>query len=82
MYHVSAQGVDERMINVHYDYYYSYQPNALPLGQTGSRSCVGVVLTSYTSNDSVTDIHNLSIVKNTVDQVSGPVQGVKKKAVL
>ena len=22
MYHVSAQGVDERMINVHYDYYY------------------------------------------------------------
>ena len=24
MYHVSAQGVDERMINVHY-YYYSYR---------------------------------------------------------
>ena len=23
MYHVSAQGVDERMINVHYYYYYS-----------------------------------------------------------
>ena len=23
MYHVSAQGVDERMINVHYCYYYS-----------------------------------------------------------
>ena len=22
MYHVSAQGVDERMINVHYYYYY------------------------------------------------------------
>ena len=22
MYHVSAQGVDERMINVHYDFYY------------------------------------------------------------
>ena len=25
MYHVSAQGVDERMINVHY--YYYYHPN-------------------------------------------------------
>ena len=24
MYHVSAQGVDERTINVHYDYYYYY----------------------------------------------------------
>ena len=23
MYHVSTQGVDERMINVHYYYYYS-----------------------------------------------------------
>ena len=22
MYHVSAEGVDQRMINVHYDYYY------------------------------------------------------------
>ena len=22
MYHVSAQGIDERMINVHYYYYY------------------------------------------------------------
>ena len=25
MYHVSAQGVDERMINVHYYYYYVHQ---------------------------------------------------------
>ena len=24
MYHVSAQGVDERMINVHYYYYYCW----------------------------------------------------------
>ena len=24
MYHVSAQGVDERMIDVHYHYYYDY----------------------------------------------------------
>ena len=24
MYHVSAQGVDERMINVYYYYYYDY----------------------------------------------------------
>ena len=23
MYHVSAQGVDERMVNVHYYYYYA-----------------------------------------------------------
>ena len=27
MYHVSVQGVDERMINVHYDYYYYYYYN-------------------------------------------------------
>ena len=26
MYHVSAQGVDERMINVHYYYYYYFHP--------------------------------------------------------
>ena len=26
MYHVSAQGVDERMINVHYYYYYKPVP--------------------------------------------------------
>ena len=32
MYHVSAQGVDERMINVHY-YYYLHQP--------GNSVCVG-----------------------------------------
>ena len=25
MYHVSAQGIDERMINVHYYYYYYYR---------------------------------------------------------
>ena len=24
MYHVSAQGIDERLINVHHDYYYYY----------------------------------------------------------
>ena len=27
MYHVSAQGVDERMINVHYYYYYTVISN-------------------------------------------------------
>ena len=26
MYHVSAQGIDERMINVHYIYIYIYAP--------------------------------------------------------
>ena len=31
MYHVSAQGVDERMINVHYYYYYMYLNNACNL---------------------------------------------------
>ena len=33
MYHVSAQGVDERMINVHYYYYYKedcYKKTGLP----------------------------------------------------
>ena len=25
MYHVSAQGIDERMINVHYYYYYGHR---------------------------------------------------------
>ena len=25
MYHVSAQGIDERMINVHYYYYYYFR---------------------------------------------------------
>ena len=29
MYHVSDQGVDERMINVHYYYYYYYVLNVL-----------------------------------------------------
>ena len=30
MYHVSAQGVDERMIHVHYYYYYYYYYFSLP----------------------------------------------------
>ena len=30
MYHVSAQGVDERMINVHYYYYWLSVTNLLP----------------------------------------------------
>ena len=33
MYHVSAQGVDERMINVHhYNYYYHYHYSAAAAG--------------------------------------------------
>ena len=31
MYHVSAQGIDERMINVHYYYYYSWAFVYFPL---------------------------------------------------
>ena len=36
MYHVSAQGVDERVINVHYYYYVSQQPyqSVVDLGGT------------------------------------------------
>ena len=33
MYHVRAQGVDERMINVHY-YYYYYLPSRSTRGQS------------------------------------------------
>ena len=33
MYHVSAQGVDERMINVHYYYYYYDRYTDLEIGQ-------------------------------------------------
>ena len=41
MYHVSAQGVDERMINVHYYYYYNaWHDTTAP----NSGSCVGVDL--------------------------------------
>ena len=29
MYYVSAQGVDERMINLHYYYYYSCHPSSI-----------------------------------------------------
>ena len=31
MYHVSAQGVDERMINVHYYYYYYIHSCTFPV---------------------------------------------------
>ena len=33
MYHVSAQGCDERMINVHYYYYYYDRYTDLEIGQ-------------------------------------------------
>ena len=32
MYHVSAQGVDERMINVHYYYYSTQSPKPCTIG--------------------------------------------------
>ena len=38
MYQVSAQGVDERMINVHYYYYYCYFP--IRLFHVSSKSIV------------------------------------------
>ena len=34
MYHVSAQGVEERMINVHYYYYYILCPVSKITGHT------------------------------------------------
>ena len=34
MYHVSAQGLDERMVNVHYDYYYHHYTWTLFPGTT------------------------------------------------
>ena len=37
MYHVSAQGIDERMINVHY-YYYLLPPDQKPYMVTVSDS--------------------------------------------
>ena len=40
MYHVSAQGIDERMINVHYYYYYYYRPPLTAFAcSTVSRPC-------------------------------------------
>ena len=43
MYHVSAQGVDERMINVHY-YYYYYEM------QASARTCGRRAADSMTEN--------------------------------
>ena len=43
MYHVSAQGIDERMINVHYYYYYHDKCTLLlTLPASEIRSCVKV----------------------------------------
>ena len=39
MYHVSAQGVDERMINLHYYYYYDYLPQMICLVKADSSMC-------------------------------------------
>ena len=41
MYHVSAQGVDERMINVHYYYNYMELANALTV------TLMTVILTTH-----------------------------------
>ena len=44
MYHVSAQGVDERMINVHYYYYKVYQMRCVlrPSVTTGGMPIEGI----------------------------------------
>ena len=42
MYHVSAQGIDERMINAHYYYYYLKRINGNLLGEDGVREVVHV----------------------------------------
>ena len=44
MYHVSTQGVDERMINVHYYYYYYYlNERLIILTQTHSMQIFGEI---------------------------------------
>ena len=50
MYYVSAQGIDERMINVHYYYYYyyrhvraSFSPESLQAGSVKGLSTTGSV---------------------------------------
>ena len=55
MYHLSAQGIDERMINVHYYYYYYYY------GVNGSKSHCYIAqhsfwLLSFRSHDMYCDI--------------------------
>ena len=40
MYHVSAQGIDERMINVHY-YYYHYNCSFNSCAEQGDKDGVG-----------------------------------------
>ena len=44
MYHVSAQGVDEHMINVHY-YYYMNDWIKQPVGQVINQSVTNPVIT-------------------------------------
>ena len=41
MYHVSAQGIDERMISVHYYYYTRLKQGNLRCGSTGTMSAQG-----------------------------------------
>ena len=61
MYHVSAQGVDERMINVHYYYsnqsfaddtqlHDSYRPDQIDTSVQGMQDCISDVKTWMTSN--------------------------------
>ena len=46
VYHVSAQGVDERMMNVHYYYYYYYYYTEIDTGVNASSDKAVVLFTT------------------------------------
>ena len=59
MYHVNAQGIDERMINVHYYYYYIRSLNIIiaAISDACLCACVGLFLCPGTGNI-VVDMEN------------------------
>ena len=50
MYHVSAQGIDERMINVHY-YYYAVSEYSRSLGGVSSHSIPSCACATFSRVD-------------------------------
>ena len=68
MYHVSAPGVDERMINVHYYYrYYYYMSNFTRQGIPGRKSSIGrrAMSTYFGLNLSTAILPNLLLCTHT-----------------
>ena len=62
MYHVSAQGVDERMINVHYYYYYYDKDTYLPW--------LGVILLDQCTTTKHNRLLNLSMTNMSMTSTS------------